>query len=748
MDQHLILTFMDGVETAARLARPFQPRENEIEVILDDQDLRLAYPLYDLCCIKLQDRLPAEIHIPQDQHPEEVETTIGETYHVKVTGQDDYPTGFFGLPLDAHCPYQGIFFTFHGVRRRSQPAAALHASQDISMDQHLEEPGLVPFAEQSSRHAVQPHRSSNALPPRSRGAAGITAIPKNIRVGDILVAADLVTREQVEEALSSQGNGKKQRIGSLLIEKGLISETQLLSALATKFGLRFVDLETIEPAPEALEALPREVAVRMQVLPLEIQGRILVVATSQPTDPTISENLRFLSSYHIELVVARSDQIAAALEGNYVKSETQVSELIGELAETATVENEDWEDSHYKESDSQIINLVNKILIDAYKKGASDIHFEPGLGKQALAVRYRVDGICQIVHKIAPAYRHAVIARLKIMARLDIAEHRRPQSGKIMLRYEGRKIEYRIEITPTVGANQDAVMRILSASKPLPLRQLGFNEKNLAVFETLLKKPYGIILCVGPTGSGKTTTLHSALGHINKPDRKIWTAEDPVEITQPGLRQVQVHPKIGFTFQEALRSFLRADPDVIMIGEMRDAETAKTAIEASLTGHLVFSTLHTNSAPETVVRLVEMGMDPYNFADAMLGIIAQRLARRLCDQCRAPYHPSRQEYDALVHAYGRDWFDAHGMPSYSDDLTLMRPVGCRACNQSGYRGRIAIQELLVGSEAIKNAIKRNLVAENLRDLAISEGMTTLRMDGIEKVFCGHTDLEQVLRVCL
>jgi type II secretory ATPase GspE/PulE/Tfp pilus assembly ATPase PilB-like protein len=486
----------------------------------------------------------------------------------------------------------------------------------------------------------------------------------------------------------------------------------------------------------------------MQVLPVEIHGRTLVVATSQPTDPTISENLRFSTNYQIELVVSRSNKIQEAIENHYLRTDSQVRELIGELSDSAIMEDEEADDAQFSESDSQIISLVNKILIDAYKKEVSDIHFEPGLGKLPLSVRYRIDGVCQVVHKISPAYKFAIISRVKIMARLDIAEHRRPQSGKILLRYEGKKVEFRVEITPTVGGNEDAVLRILAASKPLPLLRMGFSDKNRQGFENILAKPYGIILCVGPTGSGKTTTLHSALGHINKPDRKIWTAEDPVEITQPGLRQVQVHSRIGFGFKEALRSFLRADPDVIMIGEMRDAETAKTAIEASLTGHLVFSTLHTNSAPETVVRLIEMGMDAFNFADAMLGILAQRLARRLCEQCHAPYQPSREEYDELVHAYGKKWYEQHGLPTYNDDLRLMKAVGCRTCNNTGYRGRIAIHELLTGSEPIKTGIKKGMMAEDLKNLAIEEGMTTLKMDGIQKVFAGHTDLQQVLRVCI
>jgi type II secretory ATPase GspE/PulE/Tfp pilus assembly ATPase PilB-like protein len=331
---------------------------------------------------------------------------------------------------------------------------------------------------------------------------------------------------------------------------------------------------------------------------------------------------------------------------------------------------------------------------------------------------------------------------------LDIAERRRPQSGKIMLRYEGRKIEYRLEVTPTVGNQEDAVLRILAASKPLPLDAMGFSSSNLAKFREILAKPYGIILCVGPTGSGKTTSLHSALGHINTPVRKIWTAEDPVEITQCGLRQVQVHPKIGFNFADALRSFLRSDPDVIMIGEMRDPETAQIAIEASLTGHLVFSTLHTNSAPETVVRLIEMGMDPYNFSDALLGILAQRLARKLCEHCKKPYHPDREEYDELVHGYGKEWFAAHSMTDYLPELSFMKKEGCEKCGGTGYKGRIAFHELLIGTKTVKDAIKKNTGVEQLRSLAIEEGMRTLRMDGIMKVFRGITDYEQVNKVCL
>jgi type II secretory ATPase GspE/PulE/Tfp pilus assembly ATPase PilB-like protein len=333
------------------------------------------------------------------------------------------------------------------------------------------------------------------------------------------------------------------------------------------------------------------------------------------------------------------------------------------------------------------------------------------------------------------------------MANLDITERRKPQSGKINIRYKGRKIEYRVETTPTVGGNEDAVLRVLAQSKPIPLDKIGFSKHDREAFEKVLARPYGIILCVGPTGSGKTTTLHSALSHINTPDRKIWTAEDPVEITQKGLRQVQVNPKIGFTFHEALRSFLRSDPDVIMIGEIRDQETAKTAIAASLTGHLVFSTIHTNNAPETLLRLVEMGVDRINFSEAFAAVIAQRLVRILCKKCTERFHPDQELYDQLIEAYGPDWFEKHKMKKFSDKLFLKKKFGCKACDQIGYRGRTAIFELLVSTDQIKRGIKEKCTTEEIRDMAMKNGMRTLRMDGVDKIFQGITDIDEIIRVC-
>jgi type II secretory ATPase GspE/PulE/Tfp pilus assembly ATPase PilB-like protein len=555
----------------------------------------------------------------------------------------------------------------------------------------------------------------------------------------------------VEIALATQKTGKGKRIGALLIEQGLISEEQLLQALAKKIRLRMVDLEQVSPSHETLSILPKGIVNKLQVFPFESSSSHFVVATSAPTDPTITDNLRFITNRRVELAVATAAQIMAAIDKYYnIQEASPVDSLIGEMGNVdATVEeDEQSQESMIVQPDSKMITFVNQVLIDAYKKGASDIHFEPGIGKEPFTIRYRVDGECYIAHRIDSTHKAAILSRLKIISELDIAERRRPQSGKIMLRYEGRKIEYRLEVTPTIGNQEDAVLRILAASKPLPLDAMGFSSPNLIKFREILAKPYGIILCVGPTGSGKTTSLHSALGHINTPVRKIWTAEDPVEITQNGLRQVQVHPKIGFNFSDALRSFLRADPDVIMIGEMRDPETAKIAIEASLTGHLVFSTLHTNSAPETVVRLIEMGMDPYNFSDALLGVLAQRLARKLCEHCKKPYHPDREEYDELVHGYGKDCFAAHKMADYLPELSFMKKEGCEKCGGTGYKGRIAFHELLLGTKMVKDAVKKSTGVEHLRELAIEEGMRTLRMDGILKVFQGITDYEQVNKVCL
>lgn len=392
---------------------------------------------------------------------------------------------------------------------------------------------------------------------------------------------------------------------------------------------------------------------------------------------------------------------------------------------------------------SGIIQLVNKIIIEAERLGSSDIHIEPGKDKTLGVVRVRVDGVCRELLKVPAEHIQALIARVKVMSRLDIAERRLPQDGKCRLKIQGNLVELRVATIPTVQG-ESAVLRILSASSALSMEKLHLSQQNYDNLIKITKHPHGLILVVGPTGSGKTTTLHAILGHLNLPERKIWTAEDPVEITQPGLQQVQVHPKIGFDFATAMRSFLRADPDVILIGEMRDQETAAIAVEASLTGHLVLSTLHTNSAPETVTRLLDLGLDPINFSDAMLGILAQRLMRTLCNECRESYKPEQRELDHLIDLYGREDFEKLGIDV--NNVELKRPVGCEACGGSGYRGRIGVHELLQGTHAMQSLIYRKSELVDIRAQAMKDGMRTLKQDGIIKILEGHSDYTQLLRI--
>jgi len=427
------------------------------------------------------------------------------------------------------------------------------------------------------------------------------------------------------------------------------------------------------------------------------------------------------------------------------EGDTSFDEVFSALDEQVGIdlEEEDDDNDEALAATSAVIQMVNKIITEAARLGASDIHVEPGKDSAAGVVRVRVDGSCRELLRVPREHTAALISRIKVIARLDIAERRLPQDGKCKLKVRNKKLELRVATLPTVHG-ESAVLRLLSAGSALPLNNLNLSKENYDKIVDLSSHPHGLFLVVGPTGSGKTTTLHAILGHINTPDRKIWTAEDPVEITQPGLQQVQMLPKINFTFATAMRAFLRADPDVILIGEMRDEETANIGVEASLTGHLVFSTLHTNSAPETITRLLDLGMDPVNFSDALLGVLAQRLMRTLCPSCKEGYQPEQLELEHLASVYGDEDFVRLGIDA--ERLTLYRPTGCKECGDTGYRGRIAIHELLVGTNELQALIYQKASLAELRKQAKLDGMRTMKQDGIEKILAGLSDYQQLLRV--
>ena len=482
------------------------------------------------------------------------------------------------------------------------------------------------------------------------------------------------------------------------------------------------------------------------------QGRVTILIDDPNDSNRIMEVQQVLNARSYDFCVGIPEDILRYLGESITPvqesgKEVNLNALIVKLKSEIAHDESDLVDM-VDENEATVVQLVNRLIIDASNMNASDIHIEPSKGNDAAIVRMRVDGDCKEVLKIPSTHIRAVIARIKIMSRLDISERRKPQDGKIGAKFQGKNIELRVATIPTVHG-ESAVLRVLAAGgKALSFDKLNFSRRNESEIVRLIKHPHGIFLVVGPTGSGKTTTLHAVLGHINSPDKKIWTAEDPVEITQPGLQQVQVQPLIGFTFAAALRAFLRADPDIILIGEMRDKETSHIGVEASLTGHLVFSTLHTNSAPETITRLLGLELDPIDFADALLGVLAQRLLRTLCPQCKESYEPSPEEMEQLRHIYGHPAKRFDEMVNCMGDIKLYRAKdgGCEHCGKSGYKGRTGIHELLVATPEMKRLIARNAAIAEIRLLAINEGMTTLMHDGVWKILKGQSDIAQLRKV--
>lgn len=484
-------------------------------------------------------------------------------------------------------------------------------------------------------------------------------------------------------------------------------------------------------------------------LPVAGDKEEAVILIDDPSDyQRIMEIQGVVNARNYVFRVGLPEHIQQFLRGEDGDYEEGFDDIFTGLDEQGGIELDEGEDEDEDESLAQtnaIIQLVNRIITESERLGASDIHIEPGKDNAAGGVRIRVDGLCRELLKVPKEHCAALIARIKVMSRLNIAEKRLPQDGKCKLKVRGKKLELRVATVPTVQG-ESAVLRILAAGSAMPLEKLNMHPDNHKRVIELSAHPHGLFLVVGPTGSGKTTTLHAVLGYINKPERKIWTAEDPVEITQPGLQQVQMLPKIDFTFATAMRAFLRADPDVILIGEMRDHETASIGVEASLTGHLVLSTLHTNSAPETITRLLDLGLDPVNFSDALLGVLAQRLMRTLCPNCKEPYKPEQKEIDHLKTNYGPDVWE-EDMKDYDfSTLQLNRAVGCDECGDTGYKGRTGIHELLVGTHELQALIYKKAELDVIRQQALKDGMRTMKQDGIFKILQGITDYPQLLRV--
>jgi len=568
-----------------------------------------------------------------------------------------------------------------------------------------------------------------------------------------LIKNEIITPEKLEEAREKAKHDRKSVETVLLVDFG-VDKFQLGESLSEFYKVPFKEYNELELGgkPDCVQHISEHFLRASCFVPIYEDDGVVIIAIDNPNDIQKQDLIKKSvnkKNKKIEYAVSFKDDIEKFIDFFYDKIKKDESEdIFDELGGAVEEETDEKEAGGYSETDNVVVKLANKIIDDAFNQNASDIHIECMPERQGALIRLRVDGDCKIYQRIPVNYKKALVSRIKIMSNLDIAEKRLPQDGKIKFKTrKGKMIELRVATLPTIGENEDVVMRILASAGAMPLDKIGLLDQVYTQFEKMVALPYGLIFVVGPTGSGKTTTLHAALNYVNRENKKIWTAEDPVEIVQKGLRQVQVKPGIGLNFARVMRSFLRADPDIIMVGETRDEETAHTVIEASLTGHLVFSTLHTNSAPETLTRLLGMGMDPFNFADALIGVLAQRLGRRLCSNCKEQYEPEKEEMDALIEEYGENPVYPLTYDSFKD-ATLFKAVGCKKCENKGYKGRLGIHELLINNDEIRKLIQEKSPVFEIFNAAKRNGMMTLKQDGIQKVLKGYTDIYQIRAVCI
>ncbi|MBI3625243.1 MAG: type IV-A pilus assembly ATPase PilB [Candidatus Rokubacteria bacterium] len=570
--------------------------------------------------------------------------------------------------------------------------------------------------------------------------------PVSRRLGDLLVNEGLISQEQLQRALSEQ-KGSNEKLGTILVRLGSIHEDQLIGFLSRQYGIPSITLSQLDIDPDVVKLVPAQIARKYEVLPVKRTGNALTLAMADPTNVFALDDVAFMTNLQVLPVVASQGAIRQTIERIYEPQSSALSEVItameGEAPDVELVEGgEDAAPSKVDifelkdaSEEAPVVKLVNLILTDAIRRGSSDIHLEPY--EKVFRVRYRIDGVLQEMMAPPKRLEAALLSRVKIMANLDIAERRLPQDGRIKIRYSNREIDLRVSSLPTIFGEK-IVMRILDKEAlTLDLAKLGFDDWSMENFKKAIHQPYGMVLITGPTGSGKTTTLYSAIHTINSPDINIMTAEDPVEYNLKGINQVQINEEIGRTFAAVLRSFLRQDPDVILVGETRDLETAQIAIRAALTGHLVFSTLHTNDAPGTIARLQDMGIPPFLVASSVLMVMAQRLARRVCKECRDPYEADEESLTPYGH-----------VPQGLGKVTIYKGKGCQACNFTGMKGRTAIYEVMPVTPEIRELILRGANSTELRDLATQQGMKTLRQAGLMKVLEGQTTAEEILRVTL
>jgi len=726
----------NGRTESGSLASPFRPMEKQITI--RKQNEVYVFPLEEIICIFFVGdggttaRLPGEV-------VDDIQTVDGESVKARVLQNQALEEGFYGIPVEYDERVQRIFFTSHGVRSRQEPR---------QIGQILQDEGIVP--EQKVQEALDEQqklrsRKIGEIVHEKHGVPEVEVekaekehktapAKKKMQLGDILVSSNLITEKQLTEALAEQRKSKGKHLGDLLIEKEIITEEQLVMCLAMKFRLKFVDLEDISPKPEALAAVSRELAIRLHVFPIDADDRRVVVATSEPTNAGIADALRFHTGLWVELVVATPSQIKEALSKYFGHDEEELSLLAIEVSESRDDDDDDNEDAHVLEHEAEqapIVRLANKILIDGIHASASDIHVFPS--ETSLKVAFRTHGQLKQHLEVEKKVHISLITRFKIISGMDISEHRMPQDGRIKITLEGRQIEFRVSCMPGLHG-ENMVFRILNiGAEQRLLDELGFEPDDIASIRRISHGHHGMMLVTGPTGSGKSTTMLSVLRDLTTQPKHLISLEDPVEAQVAGVNQIQINEKIGFSFANALRNILRHDPDVIMVGEIRDAETAKIAVQASLTGHVLISSLHTNTAVGAFMRLEDMGVEAYMVASTLKGVAAQQLLPRLCEHCREERKADRD----IVEFIKQHGFEMENPKDYFSP-------GCKECDNTGVGGRIMVYEFLEVSRKISSLVSKEASEDEILAAAHEAGMVTMGERAMKYVEQKQVSLEQIV----